>query len=120
MSLDHLWTEKYRPKTIDEVILPERDKQKLKEYLEKGRIPHLAFQGPPGTGKSTIAKIIRRHICKSSDDYVALNASLHGRIDTVRNIILPFIQTPPSDSNDYLFIYCLCLSDVALSYTDHR
>lgn len=97
--------EKYRPKTLEEVILPETDKAKIKEYLNQGRIPHLAFQGPPGTGKSTIARIIRNAICKSPDDYIALNASLHGRIETVRNVILPFLKTPPMASKQKIVYF---------------
>lgn len=93
--LEHLWVEKYRPQTLDEVVLPPKEKQKLQEYLNQKRIPHLAFQGPPGTGKSTIARIIKKTICQSSDDYIDLNASLHGRIDTIRTVILPFLKTPP-------------------------
>jgi len=106
MSLiDHLWVEKYRPKTIDDVVLPHEEKEKLKEYLSKEKIPHLAFYGPPGTGKSSLARVILKAICKSDDDYICLNASLHGRIDTVRNIILPFLKTPPLASKQKIIYF---------------
>ena len=61
--------------------------------------------GKGGTGKSTIARIIRSHICKVPDDYITLNASLHGRIDTIRSIILPFLQTPPLASSQKLVYF---------------
>ena len=49
--LDQLWVEKYRPKTIDDVILKDEQKDFISRCLEKGEIPHTAFFGPPGSGK---------------------------------------------------------------------
>ena len=51
-----LWVEKYRPKTIDECILPENIKDVLNKFVEKGELPNLLLSGPPGIGKTTVAK----------------------------------------------------------------
>jgi len=96
--MDHLWIEKYRPKTLDEVVLPELEKAKIEEYLKKRRIPHIGFYGPPGTGKSTLSRIIVSEIIQDEGDFLKLNASLSGRIDVVRDKIIPFIKTPPIES----------------------
>ena len=56
---DHfLWVEKYRPRKIDDCILPLNIKQTFKEFVEKGEIPNLLLSGPPGIGKTTVAKAI--------------------------------------------------------------
>ena len=47
-----LWVEKYRPKTIDECILPENIKDVLNKFVEKGELPNLLLSGPPGIGKT--------------------------------------------------------------------
>lgn len=49
--LSSLWVEKYRPKTLDEVVLKDEQKEFLRRCLEKGEVPHLLFIGPPGSGK---------------------------------------------------------------------
>ena len=55
MKDDFIWVEKYRPKTIDDCILPEDIKTTFKEFLTKGEIPNLLLSGPPGLGKTPVA-----------------------------------------------------------------
>ena len=52
---DFIWVEKYRPKTIEECILPKRTKQTFQDFVEKGEIPNMLLSGPPGIGMTTVA-----------------------------------------------------------------
>ena len=53
---DFIWVEKYRPKTIDECILPEAIKKTFQDFLNAGEIPNMLLSCPPGIGKTTVAK----------------------------------------------------------------
>ena len=91
MSNDFIWVEKYRPKTIDDCILPDNIKKTFKEFLNKGEIPNLLLSGPPGIGKTTVAKALCNQL--GVDCYV-INGSDEGRfLDTVRNQAKNFAST---------------------------
>jgi len=88
---DFLWTEKWRPKKVEDCILPEHIKNTFKEFVKKGEIPNLLLAGPPGVGKTTIAKALCNEI---GADYYVINGSDEGRfLDTVRNQAKNFAST---------------------------
>ena len=91
MSRDFIWVEKYRPKTIEECILPESIKKTFSDFLNKGEIPNMLLAGPPGIGKTTVAKALCNEL--GVDVYV-INGSDEGRfLDTVRNNAKNFAST---------------------------
>jgi DNA polymerase III delta prime subunit len=87
--MDHfLWVERYRPKTIEDCILPESIKNTFKEFLSKGEIPNLLLCGTAGTGKTTVARALCEEL---GADYIIINGSDEGRqIDTLRTKIKQF------------------------------
>ena len=88
---DFIWVEKYRPKTIDECILPENIKKTFRDFLNTGEIPNMLLAGPPGIGKTTVAKALCNEL---GVDYYVINGSDEGRfLDTVRNNAKNFAST---------------------------
>ena len=88
---DFIWVEKYRPKTIDDCILPENIKKTFREFLNKGEIPNMLLAGPPGVGKTTVAKALCNEL---GVDFYVINGSDEGRfLDTVRNNAKNFAST---------------------------
>ena len=88
---DFLWVEQYRPKTIQDCILPDQQKKTFLEFLKKKEIPNMLLSGTAGTGKTTVA----RALCDELNaDYIIINGSDEGRhIDTLRNKIKNFAST---------------------------
>ena len=88
---DFIWVEKYRPKTIEECILPDSIKKTFRDFLSSGEIPNMMLAGPPGIGKTTVAKTLCKQL--GVDSYV-INGSDEGRfLDTVRNNAKNFAST---------------------------
>lgn len=79
-----LWVEKYRPKTIEDCILPERLKKPFQEYVNQKNIPNLLLTGGAGVGKTTVAKAMCEEI---GCDYMVINGSDESGIDTFRTKI---------------------------------
>ena len=91
MNDDFLWVEKYRPKTIDDCILPKSIKKTFAEFVNSGELPNLLLSGPPGIGKTTVAKALCHEL---GADYYVINGSDEGRfLDTVRNQAKNFAST---------------------------
>ena len=91
MRDEFLWVEKYRPKTIEDCILPQSTKKTFLDFLDKGEVPNLLLSGPAGCGKTTVAKALCNQL--GVDVYV-INGSDEGRfLDTVRNNAKNFAST---------------------------
>ena len=83
--MEHLlWTEKHRPKRIEDCILPERLKKPFQEYVNQSNIPNLLLAGGAGVGKTTVAKAMCEEI---GCDYMVINGSDESGIDTFRTKI---------------------------------
>ena len=91
MRDEFLWVEKYRPKTVEDCILPDNIKKTFLDFLDRGEVPNLLLSGPAGCGKTTVAKALCNQL--GVDVYV-INGSDEGRfLDTVRNNAKNFAST---------------------------
>jgi replication factor C small subunit len=91
------WTEKYRPKTLDQIVGQKHILPRLKKYVEKKSMPNLLFAGPPGVGKTCSAVALAKELFKNtfSQDFLELNASDERGIGVVRGAIKDFSRTIP-------------------------
>ena len=85
-----LWVEQYRPKTVDECILPQSLKDTFKEFVEQGNVPNIILSGRPGIGKTTIAKAVLDELGATS---MLINGSEESGIDVLRTKIKNFAST---------------------------
>src|SRR5210317_2291010 len=87
---EFLWVEKYRPRTIEQCILPKSLKETFKSQIQNKELPNMMFTGTAGTGKTTVA----RSLCQELGlDYILINGSEESGIDTLRNKIKHFAST---------------------------
>lgn len=89
-SDEPIWVERYRPQTIEECILPENLKTTFQKFVDDQTIPNLILAGPAGIGKTTVAKAMLKQL---GCDYIVINGSLNGNIDTLRYTIMNFAST---------------------------
>ena len=85
-----LWVEKYRPKTVEETILPADLKTTFQQFVDQKNIPNLILSGTAGVGKTTVARAMLEQL---QCDYIIINGSMKGNIDTLRNDILNFASS---------------------------
>lgn len=95
MNATNLWTEKYRPSRLDDIVLSKEDRRFFEALKQKQEIPHLLYAGTAGVGKTSLAKIIINDILQC--DYLYINASDENGIDTIRSKIMGFAQTKSFD-----------------------
>ena len=90
MSKDFLWVEKYRPRKVEDTILPKKLKDVFASIVKNGELPNMLFTGTAGLGKTTVA----RAICDELGfDYIVINGSEEGNIDTLRGKIKRFASS---------------------------
>ena len=85
-----LWVEKYRPRKVEDCILPDNIKKTFQEYVDRKEIPNLLLSGSPGVGKTTIAKALCNEV---GCDHIVINGSDESGIDVLRNKIKNYAST---------------------------
>jgi len=91
-----LWTEKYRPSTIDGYVFRDNaQKKQIQSWIDNKSIPHLLFSGSAGVGKTTLAKILINQLEIDPYDVLEINASRENGVDNIRDKITGFVQTMP-------------------------
>lgn len=90
MLKEFVWAEAYRPKTIDETVLPAELKKTFQDFIDKGDVTNLILVGPQGVGKTTVARAMLDQL---GSDYIIINGSMNGNIDTLRNEIRQFASS---------------------------
>jgi len=101
-SDEFLWVEKYRPQTIEDAILPKHLETTFQQFVESGDIPNLLLCGTAGVGKTTVAKAL----CEQMGyDWIILNGSSEGDIDTLRTKIVNFASTVSFSGKGKVVIY---------------
>ena len=89
-SGEFLWCEEYRPKKIDDCILPEELKSTFKQIVDTGEIPNMLLSGTSGLGKTTVAKALCHEL---NLDFILINSSEDSGIDVLRNRIRQFASS---------------------------
>jgi len=87
---DFLWVEKYRPKSIEKTILPSTLRETFQRFVDQGNVPNLILTGKAGVGKTTVARAMLEEL---QCDYLIINGSMNGNIDTLRNEIKEFASS---------------------------
>lgn len=87
---EFLWVQKYRPRTVDEAILPKELKDTFQKFVDDKNVPNLLLSGRAGVGKTTVARAMLDEL---GADYIVINGSMNGNIDTLRVDIQNFAST---------------------------
>lgn len=89
------WTEKYRPKTLDDIIDHDKKILTLRSLVNSNQLPHLLFYGPPGSGKTSMILALARDMYggKNYRRYISeINGSSERGIDTIRGNVVDFVE----------------------------
>ena len=105
--MNEIWTEKYRPKNLDDVVGQKHVTERLKAYVSSRNMPHLLFTGPAGTGKTTCSLALAKSMFGDEwkGNFIELNASDERGIDVVRGKIKEFARTAPLGGAEFKIIF---------------
>ena len=94
--MKELWTEKYRPSTVDGYVFTDpTQREQIEHFIKEKSVPHLLFTGPAGTGKTTLAKILVNSLDIDPYDFLQVNASRDNGVDFLKSKIEGFVSTIP-------------------------
>jgi replication factor C small subunit len=94
--MKELWTEKYRPQTLDGYVFTDpAQREQIEHFVQEKSVPHLLFTGPAGTGKTTLAKILVNCLDIDPYDFLQVNASRDNGVDFLKSKIEGFVSTMP-------------------------
>lgn len=94
--MKELWTEKYRPNTIDGYVVTDQSQRELiNHWIQSKSIPHLLLSGPAGTGKTTLAKLLINSMEIDAYDFLHVNASRDNGVDYLKQKVEGFVSTMP-------------------------
>ena len=94
--MKELWTETYRPKTVDGYVFTDAGtRDQIEDWIKEGSVPHLLLHGPAGTGKTTLAKILVNQLEIDDFDFLQVNASRDNGVDFLKTKIEGFVSTMP-------------------------
>jgi len=107
MQREEIWTEKYRPRKLNEVAGQDTIIKNLQSYVKRRNLPHLIFSGPAGVGKTAAAVAMTRELYGETwhENFTELNASDERGIDVVRNTIKNFARTMPIGNASFKIIF---------------
>ncbi len=107
VTIERMWTESFRPKSLDEIVGQKKIVDRLKQFARRVDFPHMLFSGPPGVGKTTCAEAIVNEIYSTADrsrNVKRLNASDDRGINVVREDIKNFARLLPSGDASFKLI----------------
>ncbi len=107
--MQSLWVEKYRPRTIGDLVLPEQYKKDFEICIERKEIADLLLFGPPGSGKTSLGLILasKNGIIEHQDNVLFINGSAKETrgIGFVSSVIEPYLKVPPSGNDRYKIVF---------------
>ncbi len=105
--MDDIWVEKYRPKTLADIVGQDEIVERLNAYVKNKSVPHLIFAGPAGTGKTTSALALSKELFGDTwrQNFNELNASDERGINIIRGKIKNFARTAPMGKNKFKIIF---------------
>jgi DNA polymerase III delta prime subunit len=108
--INSLWVEKYRPLTIEDLVLPDQYKEDFKKFIQIKEIPHIFLYGDSGSGKSTLARILSSKtgvMNNPKDNLLEINGSAKETrgISYVQDGIEPFLKVPPAGKDKHKIVF---------------